>query len=203
MQENSTEIIKMTQKDPTLECPICMTENTQMVTFPCKHSCCHYCWKGIIKAANSNFQVKEIKCFVWNCKKPITNCDFLVSKIDDKDISFRYKYLKKKQEIMSDKNKYICVNKQCMNILDVKTQKKVQKKYLKKQSKEKEKNESKKDIENLDYSFLICNDCSTVFCKICEIYHEPGKATCKKTKQFTSDTIIKVFIYLLLIFHFC
>lgn len=192
MQEKSTKVIDMTQKDSLIECPICMTENTKMVTFPCKHSCCHNCWKGIIKAANSNFQIKEVKCFVWDCKKLITNCNTLVSQMSDKDISSRYHYLKKKQKIMSDKNKFICINRQCNKILDLRTQKKVQKNYLKKDSGKMHQKKQKKDIKNLDFSFLICDDCDTVFCKICEVFHEPGKAACRQRKLLPSETIIKV-----------
>ena len=49
-----------------------------------------------------------------------------------------------------------------------------------------------KNIQNLDYSFMVCDTCTTVFCKICEVYHEAGKATCNNSKKINSETIVKV-----------
>jgi hypothetical protein len=178
----------------SIECTICLTNTTEIITFSCGHSCCKQCWKGIVKAANDNFKVNEIKCFVLSCKKPISNCEALASQISDKDITNRYQYLSKKQQILSDKNKYICPNKECYKILDVKNQKKTKKKYLKNQKKQEstKAGDNPKNLQDLDYSFLICDDCDQIFCKICEVFHEPGKATCKNSKELSSETIIKV-----------
>jgi hypothetical protein len=146
-----------------------------------------------VKAANSNFQVKDLKCFDLKCKKKIENYDQLVKQISNKDIAQRYDYLKKKQEVHLDKNKFICPNEYCKKVIDSQNQESVRGNYetLEKRTYNGTAMEMK-DITNLDYSFLVCDECNNVFCKICEVYHEPGKASCQVTKNITSDILIKV-----------
>ena len=187
--QNNTELVNMTQDKPKAkECPICMTESEKIIRFPCSHFCCSECWKQIIKAANSNFQVHQIQCFDLTCKKKIDNPERLISMISDKDIANRFNYLKKKKLIQTDKHKFMCPNQACSKVLDDKDQEAIKADYkfihagL----------EAERPIDKLDYSFLVCDDCQTVFCKICEVFHEPGKAKCKVSKKETSEKIIKV-----------
>jgi hypothetical protein len=190
MQNDPTVLINMNEE--TKECPICLLDATKMVTFPCNHYCCSNCWKQIIKAANSNFNVEEIKCFDLQCKKPIQNSTELVSLMSDKNIANRFQYLQKKQEVFADKNKFLCPNDKCKKILSNGDQEKIKHDYKNGFYKPSEQDSILKNINNLDYSFMVCDDCSTVFCKICEIYHEPGQAKCNKTKKESSEKIIKV-----------
>lgn len=195
---NTTNTISMNQPPPqSPECPICLSEDTKMVTFSCNHSCCSNCWKQIIKAANSNFQVKEIKCFDLKCKKKIENLDELIAQVSDREITQRFQYLQKKQEIHLDKDKFLCPNTNCNKILDKKNQSKVKADYASlNQPGNYNTAVQMKDISNLDYSFMVCDDCSHVFCKVCEVYHEPGKAACKNAKQISSEIIIKVISFM-------
>ena len=189
MQPTDTSKINMQQNDPLENCPICLEKPEKVVKFSCSHSCCSECWKQMMKAANSNFKINDLKCFDLTCKKKIENLDSLVVGISERDVKDRFFYLQKKQEINKDKDKYLCPNKTCHKILHQNKQKQIKKDYsLQKKSQV----IKQKNIENLDYSFMICDECTTIFCKICEIYHEPGKATCSQANQVNSEAIIKV-----------
>ena len=175
----------MQQNQAFYECPLCLEKSSTCVKFSCSHSCCSNCWKEMVKVANSDFKVNDLKCFDLQCKKKIENIDSLVTQLSNREIKDRFHYLQKKQEIINDKNKFICPNKTCNKILNNNQQQEIKNNYSQSKS-------NSKDIQNLDYSFMICDQCTTVFCKICEIYHEPGKATCIQAKKINSEIIIKV-----------
>ena len=186
--------IMMAQPEATFPvCPICMSSDSPPVTFSCSHSCCQFCWTQIISAANSNFMVKDILCFQLRCKQPIQNIDQLVGQIPDKDIVSRFQYLKKKQEIINNKDKFICPNVSCGKVIDSNDQEQARREFQTKlASTEQPEAGQEQTIENLDYSFLVCDDCHLVFCKICEIYHKPGEATCLRRARTSSTNILKV-----------
>ena len=191
-QNATTNTINMRQESAELNCPICFTEYppSQFVTFNCNHQCCFVCWKQIISAANSNFRVEDIICFDINCKNKLENIDDLVSVIKDKEIVKRFHYLKKKQEVLGDKTKFICPNTDCQRIIDSLEQDSVRETFKNKTNLDNV--EEQKNIDDLDYSFLICTDCNNIFCKICEVYHPPGKAACLKREEAGSEIILKV-----------
>ena len=205
MQSNqiaTPEIINMQQESAELNCPICFTEYppNQFIKFKCNHQCCLTCWKYIISAANSNFKVKDIECFEINCKHKLENIDDLVLNIEDKEIVNRFHYLKKKQQIVNDKSKFICPNTDCQRIIDSSEQDSARKNYKSKTNLDDV--EEIKIIKDLDYSFLICNDCDNIFCKVCEVYHPPGKATCLKRVEAGSEIILKVSLSSWIFFYF-
>lgn len=142
--------------------------------------------------------VEDILCFQLRCKLPIQNIDHLIDQISDQDIVSRFKYLKKKQEIINNKDKYLCPNKSCGEIIDSNNQEQVRLDLKKKLSlAQKLETIENQPIEDLDYSFLVCDHCQFVFCKICEIYHESGEATCLRRAKTNSTNILQVkFLFL-------
>ena len=199
--------ISMEQNDHPV-CPICMSSDSAPVEFSCSHSCCEECWTQIINSANSRFMVNNLICFHLSCKKKIENIVEILDRIPDKDIVSRFRYLKKKQEIINNKDKFLCPNQDCREIIDSLDQENVRLMYKNKSNKDihvKENNlqfaiekpQAEKElqpIDELDYSFLVCEHCNLVFCKVCEIYHKPGEASCLRRKNSNSDKILQVFI---------
>ena len=174
-------------------CPICMCSDSCPVVFSCSHSCCEICWTQIISAANSEFMVSDIKCFHLGCKQKITNLDEMVNLITDKDVVSRFNYLKKKQEIIHNQDKFLCPNKACHQIIDSNNQESARLNYKNTGTPSpKDQRASIKSIDDLDYSFLVCEHCNIVFCKICEIYHKQGEAACLNRRNSNSENILKV-----------
>lgn len=172
-------------------CPICMSSDSPAITFSCSHSCCEECWTQIISAANSEFNVNKIKCFHLSCKKPIENIPEIIECIKDKDIVSRFKYLVKKQQIINEKDKFLCPNKSCGMIIDSGNQEATRLKYNLDHEVAHEDAEFK-PIDDLDYSFLVCDHCSNVFCKVCEVYHDTENPVCLRRKNSNSENILKV-----------
>lgn len=190
MDQNTTPI-NMDQISPIVSCPICMDDlnPNSSIQYPCGHVVCKNCWPQIIDARCSTFDVNNIVCYDQKCKQPITNIDTLIMKIEDKEIRNRYIYLKKKQEIIQDSNKFLCPNKECLNIINSETQSKIKHDYSIKMKSE---DAEIQEINELDYSFLVCDKCNEVFCKVCEVYHQKGTANCLKRQKTDSKILLNV-----------
>ena len=161
--------IRMDQPS-TKDCEICYTSVTasQLILFDCGHSCCEDCWKGMLSAAIDSFRISQMKCFDLNCKRDINNIEVKLSMCRDETIKTRFLYLKKKQEILTDKHKFICPNLECREIIDSRTQHDTRLNFKIKNQSE---NVTNQQIDDLDYSFLVCLylalSCFVLLCPFC------------------------------------
>ena len=187
------------------QCQICYNPIQEQITFKCQHYCCRLCWEGIIKNAITTNKVNDIKCFEDQCRKKIKNINELVLYLFDPGDIKRFNYLQKRQEIHKDENKFMCPK--CDEILHVDDQEKIIVNYKKmglfNTNDETNKKIKIKPLYKLDYYFLICSKCYFVFCKICDVYHEPGTSNCMKKIIESNNNVLKVdafnFVYLYII----
>ena len=103
------------------ECEVCYEElykeDRDFNRIPCGHLFCTNCWFNYLKTSISEAKVNKIKCMDHGCNQIISERFILQHIKDNNNLVEKYKKLKKRAEILKDKDKKLCPKPDCDSYL--------------------------------------------------------------------------------------